>query len=686
MLLERGRSNPPAGPSASRRPTRLEIQALRAIAVGVVVAYHLRPAALPGGYVGVDVFFVISGFLISRHLVKEAEATGGLRLGRFWAGRVRRILPAALVTTVTVVAISMAVLPRTAAADVGTTGIWAALSAANWYFAASSTDYLAQSPDASPFEHFWSLGVEEQFYLLWPLAVLVAAVLARRRLASIRRAVLVPFLLVLVASLAFGIAFTLSGSSAAYFVTPTRMWELAAGGVMAVLLTDRQPPPVVAAALQTAGVAAIAIAAVVFTAGTPMPGTAALLPVAGAVAVIAGGEVPGLRRLWALPLVRFVGAISYSLYLWHWPVIVLARLLVRHPLDAVSSGAVVVLSLLLATGSYLLVERPLRRLPIRRPGSVVVVGIAASLLVAGLCAVPVARNAAVDATEGATRAAVLRPHGSAIGWPQLTAAADRTWARTEHVVVPAPSALAEDLAFGTCTIQPLSTTSPVCVTGDTSSRTTIAVVGDSHVRQWAATISRLGKERHWRVITVLHNSCPFSLRPRPLEVDHRSRCTAAVRWALPVLRREHVSLIVTSAYRKSYPGTESSDAADGYAAMWRALQGSGIQVVAVGDTPTPMTDPIDRDCIVQRDPARCGLSRTRATEVVDPLRLAAGRAPGVRFVDPTDAFCGTTWCPGVIGNVAVYVDDNHAGNTYLRTAYPWVSKHIGAAIADALRP
>ncbi|GAA2750163.1 acyltransferase family protein [Amnibacterium kyonggiense] len=683
--LERNAASPRFAQAASPRGSRLEIQALRAIAVGMVVMYHLRPTALPGGYVGVDVFFVISGFLISRHLVKEASATGGLRLGRFWAGRVRRILPAALVATVAVVAFSTAVLPRTAAAEIGITGMWAALSAANWRFAASSTDYLAQSPDASPFEHFWSLGVEEQFYLVWPLAVLGAAMLARRRLASIRTAVLVPFVLVLIASLLFGIVFTFSGSPAAYFVTPTRMWELAAGGVLAVLLVDRQPPPLAAAALQIAGVIAILLAGALFTARTPMPGVAALVPVAGALAVITAVDAVGLRRIWAIPPVQYLGAISYSLYLWHWPVIVFTRLLLRHPLGIVSGGAVIALSLLLATLSYRLVEQPLRRVPIRRPGRLIAIGIACSLVVAAVAAVPILRNSIADAAEGTARTAVLREAGPAIGWPQLTPQADRTWARSEHVVVPGPDALADDLAFGTCTIEPLSTTSPICVAGDTSSRTTIAVVGDSHVRQWASTISRLGKERHWRVLTILHNSCPFNLLPRPLEIDHQSRCTEAVRWTVPVLEREHVSLVVTSAYRKSYRGSDASEAAQGYADMWRSLQSSGIQVVALGDTPTPMTDPIDRDCIVQRDPARCGLSRERATAVVDPLRLAAARTRGVTFVDPTDAFCGTTWCPGVIGNVGVYVDDNHASNTYLSSAYPWVQAHLGTAISAELR-
>ncbi|MGT2424796.1 acyltransferase family protein [Amnibacterium kyonggiense] len=262
--------------------------------------------------------------------------------------------------------------------------------------------------------------MEEQFYLLWPLAVLLAAAVAVRRRIGVRRAVLVPFLVVAAASFTVGAALTASGSPAAYFVTPTRMWELAAGGLLAVLLADRQPPATIAAPLQVVGIALIATAAIGFTARTPMPGTAALLPVAGAVAVIAGGEVRGLRRIWALPPVRAVGAISYSLYLWHWPVIVFTRVLLERPLDVPTGGAVVVLSLLLATGSYLLVEGPLRRIPIRRAGRVVVVGVAASLLVAGGCALPILRSAAADADELGARAAVLQRQGPAIGWPQLT--------------------------------------------------------------------------------------------------------------------------------------------------------------------------------------------------------------------------------------------------------------------------
>lgn len=669
----------------ARRRLRAEIQALRALAVALVVVYHLQPAAVPGGFVGVDVFFVISGFLISRHLLSEAAATGRVDLVAFWAGRVHRILPAALLTTAVVVAAAMLILPRTGAAEVGRASIWAALSAANWLFAADAVDYLAQSADASPFEHFWSLGVEEQFYLLWPLVVLAVAAAARRGSRDVRRRVLLPFGVILLGSLAFGIWFTATGSEAAYFVTPTRMWELAAGGLLAALLAERQPPAVVAATLQLAGVGAVLAAAMLFDPRTPMPGTAALVPVLGAVAIIAAGDAPGLRRLWALRPVRFLGDTSYSLYLWHWPLIVFTRALTGAPLGPVSGAIVVVGSLALAAASYRLVEQPLRRAGTRRPLRTLAIGAAAVVLVLGVGVVPVARSALLDAQLTAKGRSVLaQTDGAPLGWAQLDAAADRTWARSPHVVVPAPETLAHDLSFKECATTATSTTSPVCVVGDRTSRTTVALVGDSHIRQWAPVIDRLGKERHWRVVTVLHNSCPFNLKPRPLEAEGRSRCTEAVRWALPVLRAQRVQVVLTSAYRKSYPAEDRESAAAAYASMWRTLQQDGIRVVALGDTPTPPVDPTVSDCVVARDPATCGSPRSEAEAVPDPLRLAAALADDVPFVDPVDAFCGTTWCPGVIGNVGVYVDDNHASRTYVLSAMPWVRLGIAPIIEQQL--
>lgn len=668
------RPEPPA-----RTVVRPEIQALRAIAVGAVLVYHLSPRTLPGGFVGVDVFFVISGFLITSHLLREADRTGRISLRGFWSGRVRRILPAALVTTVAIVVAAGLLTSRLAAARVGEAAIWAAASAANWFFAAQSVDYQAQAPDASPFEHYWSLGVEEQFYLLWPFVLLAAVALARRfgRLGRIA-----PIALVLAASLTFGVAFTATGSQAAYFVTPTRMWELAAGGLLAVLVGDRGLRIALALPLQIAGLAAIVWATITFGSDTPMPGLAAMLPVSGAVAFVAGGDVPVLGRVWRLPPIRFVGDVSYSLYLWHWPLFVFWRLVYGdEPPGPLVVVALVAASLALATTSYLVVEQPARRWrrPAATPLRTILAGVVATALVAGVAVIPIGVEANASASSARAEQRVNEQPTVALGYASLVPAANRTWATTPHVPVPDPASVVNDVAFGHCTIEAQSVTDPVCTVGDRTSTRTIALVGDSHAFQWLGALDLLGKAHGWRIITFVHNSCPFSLVPRQFELDGHSRCTESVRHALETLRSDQPRVVITSAYRFSYPGRIETAAA-GYDAMWALLRGMGADVVVLGDTPAPPTSPTIPECVSGPDPASCGISRAAAVATPDPLRAAADRDPNAAFVDPTDAFCGTDRCPGVIGNVVVYRDSTHVSNTYMKSALPWLEVHLAPLI------
>ena len=181
---------------------------------------------------------------------------------------------------------------------------------------------------------------------------------------------------------------------------------------------------------------------------------------------------------------------------------------------------------------------------------------------------------------------------------------------------------------------------------------------------------------------MLHNSCPFSLHPRPLEVEGGSHCTEAVRASLADLRAEHPQVVITSTWKGSYAG-EVPKAAAGYAAMWRRLEADGMRVIALGDTPAPGKDPTVADCASGSDPAACGRSRQRATATPDPLRRAAASA-GVPFIDPVDAFCGATRCPGVIGNVLVYRDDNHVTDAYMQTMTPWIEQRVGALVEREL--
>src|SRR5829696_2843268 len=329
-------SPPPRGEGSGFRP---DLEGLRAVAVGLVLLYHADVPGIRGGYVGVDVFFVLSGFLITGLLIRELSATGRISLSQFYARRARRLLPASAVVLVVTAVASAIMLPPLRMPDVAGDIAAAAAYVSNYRFAAQATDYLGSELAPSPVLHFWSLGVEEQFYLFWPaLLTLVAGVaFARGNVGGGVHRVAITLAVVFVASLGLSLWLTTVQQPWAFFSLPTRAWELALGGLIAIPVVGRWIPPAISPLLAWAGLALVVYAGVAFNAGTPFPGLAALVPTVGSALVIAAGlgrdspavgpgprpAVPGPGRLLSLPPVRFLGRISYSLYLWHWPILVL---------------------------------------------------------------------------------------------------------------------------------------------------------------------------------------------------------------------------------------------------------------------------------------------------------------------------------------------------------------------------
>jgi len=362
---------------------------------------------VPGGFVGVDVFFVLSGFLITGLLRDELVRDGRVRLLRFWARRARRLLPAALLVLAATAGAAVLVLSPLRARAVLGDALAAALYAGNHRFALASTDYLADTDAVSPVLHFWSLGVEEQFYVLWPL-VLLLAVRARPGRRPRTGALLPVVLLVVAASFAACVHLTALAQPWAFFSLPTRAWELATGGAVAVLAP--QLHRTAAQLLGWTGALLLGVAVVALDETTAFPGTAALLPVLGTAALVAAGAGPsaaGPGRLLALPLLRLAGRLSYSWYLWHWPVLVLAEA-VAGPQGLPVRLALVALSAGLAAATLALLEHPVRHSVAlaRRPGLVLTGALAAAAAVAaGLVLAP----AALPTAEGAVAAAPIAP-------------------------------------------------------------------------------------------------------------------------------------------------------------------------------------------------------------------------------------------------------------------------------------
>lgn len=669
-----------------RRGIRPEIQALRAAAVLAVVLYHLWPVVLTGGFVGVDVFFVVSGFLITAHLVRERERTGRIGLGSFWARRARRLLPAALlVLFITCIAV-VVWMPQIFWAQFFRESIASALYVENWVLAGDAVDYLAAHQAASAAQHYWSLSVEEQFYLVWPL-LLVAAYALSARLAPARRRTVIAIVLgvVVTASLACSIIWTAADPAGAYFVTPTRAWEFGLGGLLALaplwVTNDR-----VRSVVSWLGWIAIALAVIRFTASTPFPGYTALLPVLGTVAVIAAGSptpVWGPRFLVSLPPVQWLGGISYSLYLWHWPLIVIAPYVLGYPQLALLEKAVILaIAITAAWLTKRFVEDPVRdgRLAHARPRFTLVASLAAMLVVVVPSIAAVQFSAQRIAQDDALRAELATM--SCFGAPSI--ADPESCADADFPVISPDEALAPE------DVPALFFADPPCLASATEAATCrfgvdgglrVALIGDSHAAQWQPALEVLAHQEGWQLDTYLKTNCAFTTTNRSAAYEGCTQWSLEVAGALDA--QQPYDLVITSFFAENL-GLEvdsglvtSRDAISGFRDAWQPLLDDGSRIAVIPDTPHMADDVTICVALHPKDAAQCSAPRQQALAREDLQVSAARGIQGVTIVDMSDLFCSASQCPAVIGGVAVHTDPFHITATYSRTLAPF----LGTALA-----
>jgi peptidoglycan/LPS O-acetylase OafA/YrhL len=348
--------------SLAGRAFRPDVEGLRAIAVLLVIAAHAGMGLFPGGYVGVDVFFVLSGFLITGLLLKNYDADHTISLTGFYARRVRRILPASTLVLVSTVIGSYVYLSVYRATHIAGDAQWTALFAANLNLIRQSTNYFDSQLPPSPLQHFWSLGVEEQFYAVWPLAIVMIALVARN--VPMRRKLGAVLCLVIAVSLWWSIVQTAGNGAEAYFSPLTRAWELGAGALIAVVTPSlSRLPRNLGVGMSLGGVLAILAAGLLFTQLTPFPGYAVVLPAGGAALAVAGGTVApggGAEIVLRLGLFQWLGKLSYSLYLWHWPLLTIAQEAKGRALSAGETLILFVGTLALSSVTFQVVEQPVR--------------------------------------------------------------------------------------------------------------------------------------------------------------------------------------------------------------------------------------------------------------------------------------------------------------------------------------
>jgi peptidoglycan/LPS O-acetylase OafA/YrhL len=702
--------------AGARSDFRPDIEGLRAVAVLAVVLFHAGVPGLPGGFVGVDVFFVVSGFLITGLLWRELQATGTVRLARFYGARARRLLPVGIVVLLATAAASVWLLPPLQARAVLGDAVASALYAGNYRYAVQGTDYLAADTPPSPLQHYWSLGVEEQFYLVWPaLLILTAWVVVRRRRDDILWSV-TPFRVVLglVAAASFTVAYlwTATLPSWAFFSLASRAWELSIGGLVALTAGGWARLPAWAAATAGwTGLALIVVGCVRLGESTPYPGTAALLPVLGAALVVGGGCAPsrwGSGALLSVPPMRAVGRLSYSWYLWHWPVLLLAPHLVDASLGLGGRLGTALIAAGLAMVTLRFVENRIRfAAPLRRSaarslllgGGVTAAGVAAGLVLLTVVAVPVGQGAAAAAPTielaDPASAAVVDPYDAAV---QAVTAQVQAAVAAAAGVQAVPSNLSPSLEeapeakpavfVNGCVRSWLETGQDECASGDLAAGRTMALVGDSHAAMWQPGLEPVAAQQGWRLETMAKVLCP--MLDLPTQSPYLGReYTECYQWRTEILdrlRTERPALIVVDMVRRYTPDYGFTV----YGPEWLAaltrtvadLRATGAVVLVLGPVPDPLGNV--PTCLSDHLDSATACSPERAAAMDDggiATEAQATAAGGGQYAALTDLFCTATVCPVVVGNLLVFRDNNHLSIDYAQFLAPVLATLVDRAVS-----
>ncbi|MFI6102296.1 acyltransferase family protein [Lentzea sp. NPDC051213] len=679
---------------------RTDVQALRAIAVIAVVVNHFWPNAMTGGYIGVDVFFVISGYLITSHLAREIARTGKVRLGTFYARRIRRLLPAAFLVLGVTVVMAGVLLPYPR----WTATAWESFASAfyweNWLLAAKSVNYSAQSEAASVVQHYWSLSVEEQFYLFWPLLLVGLVALGGNR------RWLVPGVAALgVLSLVFSVVYTNLSPSAAYFNTLVRVWEFALGALVALGATKLVLPRVAAEVAAALGLVMIIVPAFVYDHTTPFPSSLALTPTVGTALVIVAGMRSG--RQWhslvtASPPVQFVGNISYSLYLWHWPILLLAPFALG---DALEKGELttpwllwlLALAFALSWLTKALVEDRARTFgPLVRNTKLTFAAMIAGLLVVELLAGGLQFNyhkqvALAERNVQAGLSSACHGAGAMIGsngcpdpfGPARVSEmgpANEYWRLAEGC---------EETDF--YKIDGKATTKLCDFSGDDEPTQTVWLLGDSHAEQWQTPVFEMARKEKWLLKIGILGGCPFAdvkftgyrsaAGPRDI-----LRCQDWTSRMNNVIAADRPSMVLMSFFARQEfldDGTGRSQTdqyRDGLEPWWSRWTDAGTKVFVFADPPYNR-DVRSTSCVIlnRANPQTCAIPRAKA-QPVDPLVevVRSTKNQRVSLIDLTDYFCDEKLCYGVIGNVAVYYDGDHVNSEYSRTLTPMLEKALSS--------
>ncbi len=679
------RGGPAAARGASTTGYRPEIDGVRALAVVAVVAYHAGIPGFSGGYVGVDVFFVISGFLITGLLARELEHTGRVSVAGFYGRRARRLLPVAALVSVATVAVGWWVQSPLTRRDLAADALATSTYTINLRLAAQQLDYLRANLAPSAFQQFWSLAVEEQFYLVWPLllVVLLRGVSPRRRAGGV---------IAVVCCASFALAVSRVGPSPAwaFYSLASRGWQLGSGALLALgwYRVERVLPRSARRLALVLGLGAIAVSVIGFGESTPWPGWWALVPTLGTVLVLLGPTSTDgrLAALLSARPARWVGLRSYSWYLWHWPAMVFVAAWLDRSIGGWPAILMAAASLGLAAVTYRWVEQPVRRSPrlVGSPRRSVALGLGTTIVLAtvflALMSVPGDVVGPGERAEDIARRA-------------LDARRLDEAALVEEVpsnLVPALAGADQDLPTvydDGCHRSILQTTPILCGYGDARADRRVVIFGDSHAAQWVPALDALGRRAHFTLVPITKAGCPAadvtvydgSLRRAYTECD---RWRASALQMIADLGADLVLVTNTSRYVAEGNDGPPSNAewTAGFEATLTALA-EHAPTALLGDTPYPKE--YTPDCLAEHlgDATACTLDRGASVDrEFAALEASSAAAAEVPYVPTTDLVCGRVRCPVIVGNVLVYRDDSHLTAVYAERLAPRLAELVGLGL------
>ncbi len=688
---------------------RGDIQGLRGIAVGLVLLFHASIPGFKGGFVGVDIFFVLSGYLITGNLLREIKHTGRIKFREFYARRIRRLLPASLaVLLATLVAGAIwfppLLLPGLAV-DVSSAGFYVS----NIDFAVRATDYFASSTIPSPVLHFWSLGVEEQFYLFWPL--ILALVTIRRKKPALK--VFIVSLIVFASSLTFANWLLPRNQPWAFFSFPTRAWEL----ILGALLASAAPwavklPRAMAALAGFLGVGLVLYSGITQNDPLKFPGYEALTPTVGALLVILAGSIrkPTLpSQLLAIKPLQLLGKISYSLYLWHWPVLVIPQVIAGNHVSITERSLLAVFSIFLAALTEKFIERPFRKgfiISLKPFRNIALAGVVASLLAVISFGADYAATADLRGKPGAESAAEARSLiDSLIVNTKPATPLNTIPARPATIDFAVPANLQPNL-LSAGNDRPISYTdrchtqmnlrasTKPCIYGDTTSTVEVVLFGDSHALAWFPAMNEVAKENHWKLLSLTMSACS------PADIPAFNRDTNSFMLNCPIWRTASIKKIVsdhpymvlvagTNGFETVVNGRELRGAerntlfATGMSRTIKQLQSSGARVIMMSDTPALAQNPLV--CLSAHPNSTLACATPVAKAISNDwisLESQIAVTNSIPLIKPQFWICPTDPCPVVIGNILTYFDTGHMTATFSQA----LAGHLKSALDGVLFP